>query len=253
MSENKPQQDQELLWAIGMDKKFKVLYIEQIDLNANPTEIFRMAIHKLATGIILVRNRPSNLNGLTNSDIGFTDNLIKIGRLLNVAVVDHLIVSEKEYQSLADEGIVARLEQSGKLRVVDSVSHELKEWKNQVISNNSLRGKPSMNLALVLKQFLESIGEYFFDGKKKSALLERFRIENERLKIKSEVDKILKQEAELKNQLIQHEINAKFVVHLKELGYTEEYIQDMFEQNNKLSFIPVNKVETGKSRVSSVE
>ncbi|UTW61835.1 JAB domain-containing protein [bacterium SCSIO 12741] len=138
LRENKIRRNQEHFWVVGLDNKNKVLFIELIGLgavnrvNADPPDIFRMAIYKLAVKLILVHNHPSGEVSPSRSDLDFTDKIIKVGRLLNVEVIDHLIISEKAFLSLADEGEIDRLQKSGKFEIVDAAKAELKEWKLQI-------------------------------------------------------------------------------------------------------------------------
>ncbi len=247
LCENKANRKEERFWVVGLDNTNKVQFLERVELNTDPFDIFKMAIHKLAGRLILVQNHPSGAVDASQADLDYIDNLIKVGRLLDVKVIDHLTVSEKEFRSLADEGIMEQLEQSGKFEVVDSVKPGLKQWRIQLESGRTRREEAPKTTFGLIKDTLLSVLDYLFEGNKKFAQLERIKIENEMLKTKSEVDKILKEEAELKNQLLQHEINVKLAEHLKELGYSEEHIQNIFEQTNQLTFSPLNVVAGQKS------
>lgn len=68
--------------------------------------VFKAAIEQLASSIILVHNHPSGNLKPSKADIRLTENLVEAGKLMNVQVVDHLIVSEKGYYSFADEGLI---------------------------------------------------------------------------------------------------------------------------------------------------
>jgi DNA repair protein RadC len=68
--------------------------------------IFKSAIYKLASSIILVHNHPSGNNKPSQSDINLTKKMVEAGKLLDVSVLDHLIVAENRYFSFADEGLI---------------------------------------------------------------------------------------------------------------------------------------------------
>ena len=65
LRENKIGRNQEHFWVIGLDNQNKILFIELVGLGAvnrvgaNPPDVFRMGIYKLAVGMILVHNHPS--------------------------------------------------------------------------------------------------------------------------------------------------------------------------------------------------
>lgn len=66
--------------------------------------IFQMALEKKATQLIFCHNHPSgNLNPSRNDEL-LTDRLVQAGKILDIKVVDHIIVSEEGYYSFADEG-----------------------------------------------------------------------------------------------------------------------------------------------------
>lgn len=66
--------------------------------------ILKYAIDCLACGMILSHNHPSgNLKPSTNDD-AITKRIAEAGKILDILVLDHLIVSESSYYSYADEG-----------------------------------------------------------------------------------------------------------------------------------------------------
>ncbi len=68
--------------------------------------IFKQALELAATGLILCHNHPSGTLKPSTSDINLTNKIKKGGEVLDIKVLDHLIVTEKEYYSFADEGIL---------------------------------------------------------------------------------------------------------------------------------------------------
>jgi DNA repair protein RadC len=65
--------------------------------------IFKTAIQALATSIVLCHNHPSGNLKPSQADIDITRKLRKAGEAIDVAVLDHLIISERGYYSFADE------------------------------------------------------------------------------------------------------------------------------------------------------
>lgn len=68
--------------------------------------IFIAALKANANSIILAHNHPSG--GLTpsSSDISITKKLCAAGKLLDISVIDHLIVTRDSYYSFSDNGIL---------------------------------------------------------------------------------------------------------------------------------------------------
>lgn len=76
-------------------------------LNKNiiePREVFRQAIVLPSPFLVLVHNHPSGDVSPSEDDILFTKQLIKAGKLLGCRIIDHIIVSEKDYFSFREEG-----------------------------------------------------------------------------------------------------------------------------------------------------
>ena len=66
--------------------------------------VFKKALEKGATAVILCHNHPSGALKPSNSDIQLTEKLRDAGKILDIRVLDHLIVTESGYFSFADEG-----------------------------------------------------------------------------------------------------------------------------------------------------
>ena len=77
-------------------------------------ELFREAVHLHASGVILVHNHPSGDPTPSPDDLHLTAEAIAAGRLLDIAVLDHLIVAGDRFVSLRERGI--GFDQPGQLR-----------------------------------------------------------------------------------------------------------------------------------------
>ncbi|WP_452602696.1 JAB domain-containing protein [Pontimicrobium sp. MEBiC06410] len=145
LRENKIRRNQEHFWVVGLDNENKILFIELIGLgavnrvNANPPDIFRMGIYKLAVKMILVHNHPSGNIEPSKTDKDFTDKILKVGKLINIEVVDHLIISEEKYTSFADSGIITELQGSGAYEIIDKEKKEFAEWRIKVEKERSVK------------------------------------------------------------------------------------------------------------------
>lgn len=68
--------------------------------------IFTTALLKCAHSIILAHNHPSGQLRPSEQDIELTRDLVKGGNVLGIRVFDHLIITDKGYLSMADEGLM---------------------------------------------------------------------------------------------------------------------------------------------------
>ncbi len=157
LRENKIRRNQEHFWVIGLNNQNKILFIELIGLGAvnrvgaDPPDIFRMAIYKLAVKMILVHNHPSGNLKPSQADLDFTDKMLKVGKLINIEVIDHLVISEKGFTSFVDEGILDDLKKSGMFEIVDRDKAELKQWKIDMEKDKAERNK-ALEIAKKLKE-----------------------------------------------------------------------------------------------------
>ncbi|WP_431121050.1 JAB domain-containing protein [Flagellimonas flava] len=135
LRENKIRRNQEHFWVVGLNGKNKIQFIELVALgavnrvNVDPPDVFRMAIYKLASKVIFVHNRPSGSLEISETDQNVTDRLFKVGKLINIEVADHLIITEDDYASFADEGIMDKLKNSGLFEIMGPERKELEQWK----------------------------------------------------------------------------------------------------------------------------
>jgi len=68
--------------------------------------VFRAQIAQLATRIILYHNHPSGSSQPSQHDIQLTQKLVEAGKHLDIAVEDHIIISQDGYYSFRDEGMI---------------------------------------------------------------------------------------------------------------------------------------------------
>jgi DNA repair protein RadC len=73
---------------------------------ADPRVILRKALEQDAVNIILCHNHPSGSLKPSKADEQLTTKIKEGARFLDIAVLDHIIVSEDGYYSFADEGLL---------------------------------------------------------------------------------------------------------------------------------------------------
>lgn len=72
----------------------------------DPKLIFAAALKACASGIILSHNHPSGNLKPSAADLLLTKKMKQGGELLDIAVLDHIILTSEGYYSLADEGLL---------------------------------------------------------------------------------------------------------------------------------------------------
>ena len=75
---------------------------------ANPIirEIFQRALQNYAVSLICVHNHPSGNIDPSKEDREFTEELFKAGKIMQVAVLDHVIIGDNEYYSFVDDEVL---------------------------------------------------------------------------------------------------------------------------------------------------
>jgi len=72
----------------------------------DPRIVFATALKTRASGLILAHNHPSGNLKPSEADIALTRKLMQGGKLLEISVLDHLIVTSHNYCSFADDGLM---------------------------------------------------------------------------------------------------------------------------------------------------
>ena len=102
----------ETLIALYLDLSNRVLDYEIVALGngntviAKPKDILFKAVKLSANGIIIAHNHPQGEAKPSNEDINFTERLIKACKILGFELLDHIILSDDEYFSFREEGII---------------------------------------------------------------------------------------------------------------------------------------------------
>ncbi len=95
-----------------LDTKNQILKIEDISvgtLNASivhPRDVFKVAIKKNASSIILIHNHPSGDTTPSNEDISITNRLVECGSLMGIKVLDHIIIGDNAYLSFKEKNLL---------------------------------------------------------------------------------------------------------------------------------------------------
>ena len=103
--------EREELRVVILDTKNHVLRVATIyqgNVSASLVrvgELFRDAVRLNAAGVILVHNHPSGDPTPSPDDLHLTAEALAAGRLLDIALLDHLVIGHDAYVSLRDRGV----------------------------------------------------------------------------------------------------------------------------------------------------
>jgi DNA repair protein RadC len=101
----------EEFWILLIGQNSRVLGKELISKGGltttivDPKIIFSLALQYAAANIMLVHNHPSGNLKPSHQDIVLTKKVVAAGELLDIKVLDHLIIGDNSYYSMADEGV----------------------------------------------------------------------------------------------------------------------------------------------------
>ena len=100
--------EQEHFCVLFLDARYRVLGIQTL-YRGNLTltqirvgEVFREAIRRNCTHIVVAHNHPSGDPTPSPDDIAVTRQLVEAGRLLGIEVLDHLIIGQHRWLSMRD-------------------------------------------------------------------------------------------------------------------------------------------------------
>jgi DNA repair protein RadC len=102
----------EEFWILLLGRSGKVLGKELISKGgrsgtvADPKIIFYAALQHQASSIIMIHNHPSGNLKPSHLDIDLTKRIVAAGKMLDIHVADHLIITDNGYFSFGDEGLL---------------------------------------------------------------------------------------------------------------------------------------------------
>ena len=101
----------EEFWVIFLNRANAVIGKQNISKGGvsgtvvDPKVVFKMAVQFPASGIILAHNHPSGNLKPSQADHQLTRKLKEAGKALDIPVLDHLIIGERDYFSFVDEAV----------------------------------------------------------------------------------------------------------------------------------------------------
>lgn len=104
--------DREEFLIVLLDTANTVTGLSQISVGGlsssvvEPRQIFKTAILANAAAVILAHQRPSGNPEPSREDIQITSQITEAGDIMGIPVHDHLIITEADYTSLAERGVI---------------------------------------------------------------------------------------------------------------------------------------------------
>lgn len=99
---------QEKFLAIYLDtKKYvlmkKVIFVGTVNSSSvTPRDVFREAVKLNSASMILVHNHPAGSINPSYEDIYLTNEFIKLGKMMGILVIDHVIIGKNNYYSMRE-------------------------------------------------------------------------------------------------------------------------------------------------------
>jgi DNA repair protein RadC len=102
----------EEFWILFLNRSNKVIdrmKLSQGGISGTVTDVrmvMKKAIEYLASGIIVCHNHPSGNLNPSESDTKITTKIKEAAALMDIQLLDHIIISDKDYYSFADNGLL---------------------------------------------------------------------------------------------------------------------------------------------------
>jgi DNA repair protein RadC len=103
--------EQEHLRVILLDRRNRVMETVEVykgSVNSSQIrigEVFKEAIRKNASAVVVVHNHPSGDPTPSPDDVAVTRAIVQAGKLLDVEVLDHLVIGQGRWISLKERGL----------------------------------------------------------------------------------------------------------------------------------------------------
>ena len=146
--------EREYFWVIGLDEQHRMLFIESGNCETayskelDPMKIFSIALQKQAKQIVLCRSiadyseHPQPKKGEKDA----IDRLLQIGKIVNMPIIDHQIISPKNFLSFEKEGIMQELQQSLKYVPNFELVHQIQAEATALLQQQEAENKAKIEL-----------------------------------------------------------------------------------------------------------
>ncbi|WP_368502693.1 DNA repair protein RadC (plasmid) [Alkalihalophilus sp. As8PL] len=103
---------QETFCVAYLDTKNKVIAKREMTkgtLNSSyvhPREVFKVGVELSAASVVVCHNHPSGDVTISDQDRDMTKRLFQAGKIIGIEVLDHIIVGDKVFVSLKEQGVI---------------------------------------------------------------------------------------------------------------------------------------------------
>lgn len=111
-AENEESASQEHFYVLGLNNKNVIQYVDLCSLGTvseslvHPREVFRLAIIRSCSAIIIAHNHPSGVLTPSKEDISTTKRIYEAGNIIGITLLDHVIVTMTEFLSLKEKDFI---------------------------------------------------------------------------------------------------------------------------------------------------
>ena len=104
---------QEHFVILGLDARQRVRMLRTVGVGTlnrvevHPREVFRPLLRAGMHSCLLAHNHPSGDPTPSEADVALTERMVGVGEFLGIPVIDHLVVSDHGFVSLAELGLIA--------------------------------------------------------------------------------------------------------------------------------------------------
>lgn len=125
-----PTHQLEHFWLVGLNHHNNISFVELVavgeheQVKMTSTDVFRIAIMKNAPKLIFVHNHPNGNVKPSPADKITTLCLIRLAEMAGIEVVDHIIMSEDDYFSFAEDGLLDEIRLSDEYRLLDPAKYD---------------------------------------------------------------------------------------------------------------------------------
>jgi DNA repair protein RadC len=102
--------DREQIATLLLGGRHQVLGVEIScvgDLNSSsvhPREVYKAAVHANAAAVVMAHNHPSGEPEPSQDDIRLTGRMARVGDVIGIPLLDHLVIAHDRYVSLREQG-----------------------------------------------------------------------------------------------------------------------------------------------------
>lgn len=103
--------DQEHLRVVLLNTKNQVMAMQEVYKGSVNTslvrvaELFRDAIRQNCPAMVVVHNHPSGDPTPSHEDVHLTEQIVNAGKMLDIEVLDHLVITQHKFVSLRERGL----------------------------------------------------------------------------------------------------------------------------------------------------